>query len=407
MPKRKKLPKNLSYEGMGTNSENAEIQKARPLQSLSETELTLPEFKILDAYLARINSHDKSKRTVILEKGELEKALGVTRILKDDLNKRLRHLFQVIEVKDDRKRKGFKLINLFEEADAEPDDNGLWQITLTCTASAREYIFNIDNIGYLRYRLKNVINLTSRYSYILFLYLIDNRFRLSWSIDIKDLKALLNCNADTYKQYKYFNDLVLKKCHKEICEKTDVCFSYKPIKKGRSVSAVEFTIEKNQAPKISAANDMIEVIPNSVETKEKDLAEIYESENLVAVAECCGDEFTSEQLQEIYDLASERVGSSDINKIVKHISQCIEKMNAQANPISNRFNYLCATIKKNKPKASVKSNDGKQSIRISTSDASDASFDLNSFKTNSFKTNFDLNGYDEYIQEQKEKNKVD
>lgn len=99
MPKRSKLPIIFDYEGMGTNPSNAEIQKARPLQSLSETDLTLSEFKILDAYLARINSHDPDKRTVQLEKGELEKVLGVSEIKQDDLNKRLRHLFQVIEVR--------------------------------------------------------------------------------------------------------------------------------------------------------------------------------------------------------------------------------------------------------------------------------------------------------------------
>ena len=131
MQKCKKVPIIPDYEGMGINPNNAEIQKSRPLQSLSETDLTLPEFKILDAYLARINSHDSNKRTVRLEKGELEKALGVSEIKQDDLERRLRHLFQIIKVKDDRKRKGFKLINLFEEADAEQDDNGLWQITLT------------------------------------------------------------------------------------------------------------------------------------------------------------------------------------------------------------------------------------------------------------------------------------
>ena len=150
MPKRKTLPKVPHFEGMGAHSEYAEIQKARPLQSLAESELTLPEFKILDAYLARINSHDPDKRTVRLEKGELEKALGVTEIKQDDLEKRLRHLFQIIEVKDERKRKGFKLINLFEEADAEQDEDGLWQITLTCTSSAREYVFNIENSAQLR-----------------------------------------------------------------------------------------------------------------------------------------------------------------------------------------------------------------------------------------------------------------
>ena len=97
MPKRSKLPIIFDYEGMGTNPSNAEIQKARPLQSLSETDLTLSEFKILDAYLARINSHDPDKRTVQLEKGELEKVLGVSEIKQDDLNKRLRHLFQIFK----------------------------------------------------------------------------------------------------------------------------------------------------------------------------------------------------------------------------------------------------------------------------------------------------------------------
>ena len=87
MQKCKKVPIIPDYEGMGINPNNAEIQKSRPLQSLSETDLTLPEFKILDAYLARINSHDSNKRTVRLEKGELEKALGVSEIKQDDLEK--------------------------------------------------------------------------------------------------------------------------------------------------------------------------------------------------------------------------------------------------------------------------------------------------------------------------------
>lgn len=210
MPRRKKMLPIPDYIDTGSPSDELLVQKSNPLQSLSETELTLPEFKILDAYLARINSHDKEKRTVKFEKGKLEELLGVSRILKDDLDKRLRHLFQVVEIKDETKRKGFKLVSLFEEADAEPDENGLWQITLTCTPSAREYVFNIDNIGYLRYRLKNVINLTSRYSYILFLYLENNRFRKSWEVSLSELKRLLNCTAETYNTYYRFNDLVLK-----------------------------------------------------------------------------------------------------------------------------------------------------------------------------------------------------
>lgn len=243
MPKRKKLPVVPDYIGLG-DVEKLTAQKSTPLQSLTQTDLTLPELKILDVYLSRIDSHDPEKRTVQMEKGELERVLGVTRILKDDLDKRLRHLFQAVEVKDKTKRKGFKIISLFEEADAEPDENDLWTITLTCTLPAREYIFNIENLGYLRYRLKNIIELKSRYSYILFMYLENNRgFRNSWEIKLDDLKELLKCNAETYKTFFRFNGLVLSKCHQEINEKTDCKFDYEPIKRGRAIVAIRFTLK--------------------------------------------------------------------------------------------------------------------------------------------------------------------
>lgn len=218
------------------------IQKARPLQSLAESDLTLTEFKLLDVYLARIDSHRPEKRAVTIERGELEELLGLSQIRKDDLNKRLRHLFQTVKVNDDNKRNGFILINLFEKAEAEQDENGQWQITLTCTPSAREYIFNIETIGYLRYRLKNVINLTSRYSYVLYLYVLDNKFRSKWKISVEELKELLNCKAERYDVFKFFNAEIIKKSCMEINQKTDLRFTYKPIRKGRKIVEIEFTI---------------------------------------------------------------------------------------------------------------------------------------------------------------------
>ena len=244
MPKRKKLPVVPDYVGLG-DIEKLTVQKSTPLQSLTQTDLTLPELKLLDVYLSRIDSHDPEKRTVHIEKGELERVLGVTRILKDNLDTRLRHLFQIVEVKDETKRKGFKLVSLFEEADAEPDENGLWTITLTCTPSAREYVFNIENLGYLRYRLRNIVELKSRYSYILFMYLENNRdFRKSWEVSLNELKERLGCTSTTtYNKFKYFNDLILKKCHQEINEKTDCKFDYEPVKRGRVIVAIRFTIK--------------------------------------------------------------------------------------------------------------------------------------------------------------------
>ena len=254
MPKRKKLPVVADYIGLG-NTEKLTVQKSTPLQSLAQSELTLSELKILDVYLSRIDSHDPEKRTVQIDKGELESVLGVTRIPKKELLKRLKHLFQAVEVKDETKPKGFKLVSLFEEADADPDETGLWTVTLTCTPSAREYIFNIENLGYLRYRLKNIVELKSRYSYILFMYLENNRFRKSWEIKLDDLKELLKCEANRYNQFKFFNAEILGKCHKELNEKTDCRFEYEPIKRNRTVIAVRFTMQTAKA----MANEVPEV----------------------------------------------------------------------------------------------------------------------------------------------------
>ena len=140
----------------------------------------------------------------------------------------------MVQVDDPTKTRSFRLISLFEQAECEQDENGLWQVDLTCTATAMKYIFNIENIGYLRYKLRSITSLRSRYAYILYLYLEKNRFRQSWEVDVDKLRQILCCSEETYKEYKRFNDLILKKCFKEIHEKTECRYSYySPLKRFR------------------------------------------------------------------------------------------------------------------------------------------------------------------------------
>lgn len=355
MPRRKKMLPIPDYIDTGSPSDELLVQKSNPLQSLSETELTLPEFKILDAYLARINSHDKEKRTVKFEKGKLEELLGVSRILKDDLDKRLRHLFQVVEIKDETKRKGFKLVSLFEEADAEPDENGLWQITLTCTPSAREYVFNIDNIGYLRYRLKNVINLTSRYSYILFLYLENNRFRKSWEVSLSELKRLLNCTAESYNQYKVFNDRILKLCQKELTEKTDIRYSYKAIRRGRKVTAIKFILETLADVEPLQLENQITF--NTTPALDEDEAlKKYGSERISFIAEACNYEFSAEEMRVLLDIIVQLYPDSQdqiarYNYLMRKYNEL--KLWASREKINNRFSYLKKLLENDLKKQAV------------------------------------------------------
>lgn len=243
-------------ESLGNNVDKLTVQKSQPLFALWRSEMTLAEFKILDTYLARIDSHKPEKRAVTFEKGQLEELLGVKKINLPDLKERLKHLMgNVVEIPDASMKRGIRLVTLFEEAIAEQDDFGMWQIKLECTQKAMKYFFNIENLGYLRYKLRCITSLTSRYTYIMFVYLESNRFRKSWEVGLEELKQILDCDTEeTYKSYKRFNDLILKRIYREIHNKTECRYSYEPIKKGRSVVAIRFTLETLQKPVIEDIN---------------------------------------------------------------------------------------------------------------------------------------------------------
>lgn len=231
-------------ESLGIDTDKLMVQKSKPLFALWRSKLTLAEFKILDTYLARIDSHNPDKRVVVFEKGELENLLGIKKINVTDLDKRLSHLMTTIKIEDNSTRRGFTRIALFEKAVAEQDDFGLWQIQLECTRSAMKYVFNVENLGYLRYKLRCITALKSRQAYILFMYLESNRFRTSFEVGLEELKIILCCEKEeTYKEFKRFNDRVLKRIQKELHEKTECRFSYETLKKGRTVVAIRFTVE--------------------------------------------------------------------------------------------------------------------------------------------------------------------
>ena len=224
--------------------DNLVVQKSRPLLSLWQSDFSLQELKILDVYLGRINSHDKEHRSVVFRKGELEKT---------------------VKIPDPDGEDGFMRIALFEIAVVKKDNYGMWQVELMCTESAQKYIFNIEELGYLRYRLKCIINMNSRYTYILFLYLWDNKYQGTWKISLDNLKSLLRCNKDFYSEFKYFNQRILKRAKEEIKQAANFEYDYMPMKEGKTVVGIQFTVKS--FPELE-----------NVETVESDTIEI---ENLV------------------------------------------------------------------------------------------------------------------------------
>lgn len=361
--------------GIGKDPENKlKVQKAHALAALWQSDLSLAEFKIMDAYLARIDSRKPEMRTVQLTKGELEAALGVKRINHDDLEQRLKNLYSPINLEKGNPKK-IKLRALFEEADAEQDEDGIWKVQLTCTTAAMKYMFNVEQIGYFRYKLRSVTSITSRYSYILFVYLESNRFRGTWEIDLDEIRQILNCDKDaSYDEFKIFNNRILKKCQKEILEKTECRFTYEPIRKGRPVAAIRFTLE-SLAPKIE------EELGNGAPDEPEQLTIDDHEFRTRREAICCGfddkifDEFSDEELIEFralawgkedpdeadsqYSLLHDRKIATEM-AVSKLIREKILAMNAysQRDPVKNRYTYLKAALVKHVPKPKAKKSQG-------------------------------------------------
>lgn len=337
---RKKIEK---IESLG-NTDKLTVQKSKPLFALWQSELTLAEFKILDTYLGRINSHDDEHRTVKFEKGELEELLGVKQLKPQVLDDRLKHLMTTVRIPDENNKKGFTRISLFEKAHAEQDDYGVWEAELTCTESAKKYIFDVENITYLRYKLKNIINIKSRYTYIMFLYLWENKYRGTWEIELSELKALLNCENEEYcSQFKVFNDRVLKRVHKEIHEVTDICYDYETVKRGRSVVAIKFTYKSKILDEVDANQMTIEQW-QAENIKEKELWQTpLEDFN-----------FNQEQYDELFSvlvtipdskLPQSSVCYDSIDLIRYHYIQIkVAEIKRRAN-IKSTFNYLLKILK--------------------------------------------------------------
>ena len=319
------------------------VQKSKPLFSLWTSELTLAEFKILDIYISRINSHKPEQRSVTFEKGKLEEILGVKKINRKDLDIRLENLQKtLVNISHNEK---IDRITLFERTQGEQDDNGVWKVTMTCTPSAMKYIFNVEKLGYLRYQIRCITQISSLYSYILFTYLEYNRFRKSWEVSLEELKTILNCESESYNAFKEFNRCILKRCQAELYKKTELRYIYEPIKAGRKVVAIKFTIET-----------LPEIETNQLSFNNENPPE-NTNDRIALLSDACNNEFSSTQIEEIFqNICNLELPETDfgidiaryhyVSKMYSKLNSSAERAIAKGKPIKDRYKYFLALIQK-------------------------------------------------------------
>lgn len=355
----------LNLEGIERSS--LVTQKSEPLyEGLSKSNLAYEELFIIDTYLGRIDSHNPNARAVMFGKKTLEKIWGKTKINNSTLKKWIHNLTHIpIDVSyKNGEEITLESFNLFEGTRINgkiinPDDSEEEMIIdvnymiLECTQRAVKYIFNIESLGYLRYRVSSVASLGGRQAYDMFLYIEKNRFRKKWDEDVETLKIMFKCeNNVTYDEYKFFNAFILKKTHERICKNTKCRYTYSPIKRGNRVIKIHFEVEE---------------LPYEImdkEIQEKLYKEKMEKYPFWTTAFCTNDvcEFTESQLNVI----AEVMVNVPENKLLKKkdvwgaeasiynymaekyaiLNQVDEEKRKKGEKIEKRFEYLVQMIRK-------------------------------------------------------------
>lgn len=311
------------------------VQKSDPLVLMRSVPFSLGELKVLDTYISRINAAEDSRTTVIFTKDEYEELMGISKINAEDLKKHAEGLLRKI-VTLEMPDKSFLKFVLFTAAYYHLDDCGVPIIELSCSPQAKDLFFCIGKYHYFKYALENVINLTHKASYLLYIYVLHNRYRGEWELSLDELRdTVLDCKGqESYQEYKIFKNRVLDTAVKEVNKKTDCHFAYEPIKRGRKVVKIKF-IYHSKDSQVDGQLTFSDMEENDTEVD-------YGSElaNLLGSA-ALNDEFSPEQVRVLQDLVLKAVKGDKLEKC-DYLMHMVNKMNLKAP--KNRFNYLCKMI---------------------------------------------------------------
>lgn len=333
----KQVKKNTSV--IGNLNTKYLVQKSDPLLLMRSVPFSLGELKILDTYISRINADDDTHRTVIFTKEEYEELMGLTCVDYRTLKKHTEGMLGKV-VSLEMSNKEYLQFVLFEKALYHKDEYGKPIIEITCSSLAKDLFFCIGKYHYFSYALENVIKLTRKASYLLYLYIRYNRYRSSWEIELNELRdTILDCKKqESYQVYKEFKRAVLEPAVKEVNKKTDCHFTYEAIKRGRKVAKIKF-VYHSKTEKL--------LIPQTKNVNQQDKIEVdYGGELANMLAETCNYEFDSKQIRYIQDLVLQATKSNDNVVNSDYLSEKIHRMalyNAK-NQIKNRYNYLVKMI---------------------------------------------------------------
>jgi plasmid replication initiation protein len=118
-----------------------------------------------------------------------------------------------------------------------------------------EVFFNIESLGYIRYRLKHTVKLQSKYDIKLYLFfkLYEYNKPCTFNIQLSELKEKIECTQKSYNKYFLFNQKVLAPSVQRINSFTDINVEYK---KPYGEDYIEFIVRKKTKEELQKQEEL-------------------------------------------------------------------------------------------------------------------------------------------------------
>lgn len=344
------------------------VEKRNVLNEVRKNNMSLQELRFFSIYLSKINARDTSTRVVRFPLCDFQKIMEIGSDMNITHFKLItdRLLGQIVSIPAERG--GYTSFQLFKECTVTRDENEEWYIEIDAHDKALPLMFDFKD-KYFTYELWNALRLKSVNQLRMYELLKQFENVGERKMTLQELRDMLGIKANEYPRWDRFKERVLESCQQALEENTDICFDYEPIKTGRKISGVRFIIKKNKKHKDQLTlNQFIKEQKSVREISVEDIPLSASSEREERTKICFGfeadifDEFTTNELTELFEIAWNVVPDEDIERhkesigdlkfakecaVSDYIKSKIRYCNAYKNPVPHRHAFIKKAVAEN------------------------------------------------------------
>ena len=221
------------------------IERSNHLNALKPTGMTLTEVRFLAIYQAKINARDPNTKLVSFTLDDFCEIMEIKKMSVTIMKKVVSKLLcKPIFLPNEDGSPGFTGVPLFKKCKMH-NHQGYWYVDIECSEEVLPYMFEMKR-NYFTYELWNSLRLKSINQLRMYEVLKQYEKIGTRTVYLEDLKNMLGINKNSQVKYQDFRRDVLEVCQKALEEHTDIKYTFEPIRKGRKIHALKFTITKNE-----------------------------------------------------------------------------------------------------------------------------------------------------------------